>query len=184
MVEQLSDHTSTVRAVKRFTTRYHRREDRIALSFEYEDGSDKGGVWLTHRLLKQLTPTLAKLLQSEKIQLSGEADAIHRLAQHEAVRVVNTDAYLQPPVDQDLCPDVLTIPDAIKFDIDPSYVTVHFESRDENVTPCLKLTATQIRQWLNMLYQQSISAEWATDAFPDWVKNCNHQERSSFQNLH
>lgn len=148
-------------ALERITTEYIETEDRIRLSGEAADGAPVA-IWLSLRLLQRLLPALLPLLEGRRSDL--HAGIMQGFAQQAARAELKPQAPVQVRVDSAAWL-------AFAVDIAPTgqAVTLTFRSADGQAA-AIALGALPLRQWLGILHDMYVKAEWPLAVWPDWVR--------------
>jgi hypothetical protein len=145
----------------RITTEFVDAEDRIRLSGEV---ASQGAVvvWLTQRLLNRLLPVLFQ-------KLEGTQDDVWRSAVRQAFaqQVAQADIRSQAPVmvDSSVHSWLAT---SIDIATGAELVVLTFKGGPGQVTS-LTLLITQLRQWLAIVYQAYVIADWPLHGWPNWL---------------
>lgn len=148
--------------IQRFSTKFIDSEDRIILMAEFEDG-EACNLWLTQRLLNRLVASLCVLLEQhlgsvplvEVRQEFAQQEARVSLKRQESVRF-NAGAKC-------------VLVRSIDLKSRRSDVSLHFMSVDNNLVAIMHLEFQQLRQWLNIAYDQYLRAEWSIAVWPAWI---------------
>lgn len=166
---------------QKITLSYDEREDRLSLAIEDTDGQLLA-LWLTQRLANRLARALVGKLDS---RLEADAAAAPRTASasaNAAPRPAPAKAALQgweqaaamaqfqpsAPVPNDAAAPRGLIHSVDLSDRGNATLLAFRWSADHAAT--LRLEASQLRQWLTMLYQNYLRAEWATaGVWPAWL---------------
>ena len=149
--------------LERITTEYIDSEDRLRLSGEM--GNDVPVViWLTQRLLQRLVPMLLRWLENQNADLP-HAEILQGFAQQAAK------AELAPLAPVLACPDsaawlVLSV-DIVQSE---QAVSLTFYGADGQDAVSLMLAATPLRQWLSIVYELYLKAEWPIEIWPGWLR--------------
>lgn len=151
-------------SLQRITTEYIAIEDRIRISGEVEHAAPVV-VWLTQRLLQRLLPVLLQWLERRGADIV-RAEAMQSFAQQAA----RAELAPQAPV----CGGAgSTTWLALSVDIAQSEqaVTLTFRGVDgQDAT--LTLAAKPLRQWLSIVHDAYIKAEWSVEVWPEWMREC------------
>lgn len=159
--------------VQRFTTEYVADQDRLRMSFEFEDGSVQV-LWLTRRLLDRLITRLLQYVDQDPLpggdaqnpvkakaqQRFNQEAALAALSRQEPVRVTR-------PQEQKARPTALV-----------SHVELRRRDRvlemdlrsGETVLLTLPFHKAELRQWLGVLHKKYQQAEWNGAFWPDWIE--------------
>ncbi len=148
--------------LQRVTTTYSADEDRMRLTGELADATVVE-VWLTHRLLRRLLPALCQCFDQQGMALPS-AEMLHSFAQ-QAAR-----AELAPQAPVGVTPDSQAwcahSVDVTRF---PEALLLTFRSA-AGEHACLTLSALHLRQWLNIVHDHYLKAEWPLDDLPAWLR--------------
>lgn len=147
--------------LERITTEYVESEDRIRLSGEAASGAPVV-IWLTQRLLQRLLPVLLPLLDGRRD--SHYAEIMQGFAQQAARAELKPQAPVKAEAGR-----VAWL--ALAVDIAPAEqaVTLIFRSADGQAAS-LMLGALPLRQWLGILHDFYVKAEWSLAEWPEWIR--------------
>ncbi len=148
----------------RITTEYIDTEDRIRLSGQYADGAAVV-IWLTRRLIQRLVPVLLEWLQQQHRQDVAVPHA--EILQGWAQQAARAGLTIQPPVQATAARSAWLV-DSIDFTPAPEGVVLTFKSANDQ-RAMLTLPAAALRQWLNIVYDAYVRAEWPRAVWPDWI---------------
>lgn len=167
---------TTSDTLQRITTQYIDVEDRIRLAGEVADGATVV-IWLTRRLLQRVLPALLQWLEQPGADMP-RADILQGFAQ-QAAR-----AELTPQAPVRLSAGSMSW-FAISVDIAKSeqVVRLTFKSAD-GAHATLLLAAKPLRQWLCIVHEATLKAEWPADMWPDWVRDSAQPVRRQSALLH
>lgn len=151
----------TTQSLERITTKYIDVEDRIQLSGQ-TGSSAPVVIWLTQRLLQRLIPVVLKDLERQRQGLLAE------VLQGFAQQAARAGTVPQAPVQfNDRSPAWL----AHEVDVTQSKTTLQLVFHGvEGQTAVLALAVDPLRQWLNILYDACLKAEWPHDVWPAWIR--------------
>lgn len=155
--------------LKRVTTEMDEHEDRLRLVGELESG-EPVVFWLTQRLLKRMLPHLLSWLQPASSAKRAapvpdyHTDAVQSFAQQAAVAEL---AVQTPVVANTLEHGTRWLVDSIDVTRTPDIIALTFKSGEHKAT--LMLAPQPLRQWLSILHNQCLVAEWAMDVWPEWI---------------
>lgn len=165
--------------LQRLTTEYVDREDRVRLSGESEAG-DTVVLWLTQRLLNRLLPPLCDWLLEQGSAASRERspsklDHHAELRQSFAQQAARAGMIPQPPVrpaDDQAGSLVITV----NLTARPGLMQLDFLGANDSTGTApqlagLALPTQNLRQWLNILFDQYHRAGWPLDAWPAWMQD-------------
>lgn len=156
--------------LQRITTEYVEHEDRIRLSGERPNG-DTVVLWLTQRLLNRLVPHLTAWLDRQVPSASTipAFQAAHQdIVQGFAQQAARAQLAPEPPV-RASSPVASGRVDAVDIAQGEDAVVLTFKGKAD-VQAVLKLAAQPLRQWLGIVYEQCLRAEWPTTAWPAWME--------------
>lgn len=156
--------------LQRITTEYVEREDRLRLTGELADGRTVV-LWLTQRLINRLVPHLTAWLDQQvpsassipAVQIAHQ-DIVQGFAQ-QAARAQMTP---EPPV-RASSPVASGRVDAVDIAQGEDAVVLTFKG-EADMQAVLKLAAQPLRQWLGIVYEQTLRGEWPTTAWPAWME--------------
>ena len=148
-------------SLDRITTEYIDAEDRIRLSGQYADGAAVV-IWLTRRLIQRLVPVLLEWLQQQHRQDVAISHA--EIMQGWAQQAARAELTAQPPV-QALAASSAWLADSIDFTHSPEGVVLTFKSANDQ-RAMLTLPAAALRQWLNIVYDVYVRADWSLAVCP------------------
>ena len=165
--------------LQRLTTEYVDREDRIRLSGESEAG-DTVVLWLTQRLLNRLLTPLCDWLLDQggpaaRERTPSKLDHHAGLRQSFAQQAARAGLTPQPPVrPAEGLPGTLVV--TVNLNAQPGLMQLDFLGATDpaGVTPQLAglaLPTQNLRQWLNILFDQYRRADWPLDAWPAWMQD-------------
>ena len=149
------------------TTRYASAEDRILLTVaDAERATLK--LLLTRRLTRQLIPALVVGLEA---QIRAPEDA-----PPQAIEAAQVYAQLQARLSRKPAAPVVATERTAAYLVDEVRVrrgrttgkTLLFYAADLAEPPELTLSATELRQWLELLRRAVDAGDWGLDVFPAW----------------
>ena len=155
--------------IQRFTTEYMDVEDRIRLAGEVH-ASEPVVLWLTQRLLLRLLPHLLDWLEQQSsadvrgvlVQGFAQQAALAHIKPQAPVSVRPIDTvWLVRAVDVTRSPDRL----GLDFKLNP----VAGSATAPALQPQLNFSAHTLRQWLGIIHQQYLRAQWPSHFWPDWL---------------
>ncbi|PSL17619.1 hypothetical protein [Shimia abyssi] len=168
--------------IRRFTTDYAVREDRIRISVETED-SQIYIMWLTRRLMIRMIPEFVKYLSevvptptlgvedrasaapntATRVELSDNAQ---RQRQINALGHIEHQNPVKPKTpDQVNCEELIT---SLKVQLGRNGVLVNFVADQASVQK-MPFAQDSLRQWLGILHHQFRKAGWNDDVWPAWI---------------
>lgn len=148
--------------LQRITVQYILSEDRIRLTGEDTQGQT-WVLWMTQRILNRLMPRLCQWLEpqeSDNLQAS--------LRQAFAQQKARTDVQLAPPVKAQADSQALLV-QSVDLKTLATGMALSFKDKDGQVFASLQLRPQALRNWLNIVYDQYLRAEWPTSMWPSWV---------------
>jgi len=171
--------TDTSKELKRLTTEYVATEDRIRLSAEV-DPQTPVVIWLTQRLLLRMVPALLEWLQKElekspvvaassKVATSPGAAGVKDFLQQAAQQSARSAVTPQQPVRADRDSPVL-LATAINVARLPQGLRLTFRGAGDQQTYHFSLAAQPLRQWLAILKDVTLRAEWPQQIWPEWMQ--------------
>ena len=166
-------------ALQRLTTEYVDREDRIRLSGESESG-ETVVLWLTQRLLNRLLMPLCDWLPDHggptaRERTPSKLDHHAELRQSFAQQAARAGLTPQPPVRPiEDSPGCLVV--TVNLTARPGLMQLEFigAANPAGEAPRLAglaLPTQNLRQWLNILFDQYRHAGWPLDAWPAWMQD-------------
>lgn len=176
--------------IKRFTTEYDLREDRIRLSVEFQSGQTRI-FWITRRLLDLLVTQLLKQFSASEEHVSAAESASqtpiygaairNELAQQAALSEIEPQAPVRVgPAAADTPPDVLVT--TIRLRQGANGFSLVFVDNVEDLAE-LSMNKTALRQWLAILYKHYQTAGWRDEFWPDWVSPPGKPRSAAHQRL-
>jgi len=151
-------------ALDRITTEYIDTEDRLRLSGQYADGAAVV-IWLTQRLIQRLIPVLLEWLGHSHQQVVAAPHA--EIMQGWAQQAARAGLTVQPPVQASAARSAW-LADSIDFTPSPEGVVLTFKSANDQ-RAMLTLPAAALRQWLNIVFDAYVRAEWPLAVWPEWI---------------
>lgn len=158
-------------ALRKFTTTYVESEDRLRLLCE-SAAADAGvaGIvlWLTQRMTNRLVQVLTQWLDEDAQGGSAFDPALHNAwAQEAAAR------QLEPTPPVAVAPDGLPCLVA-SVDLtreDDAYIVVFRPDAEHDDPPFMRLSNTELRQWLGIVHGLYRAAGWPLAVWPDWFED-------------
>ena len=156
--------------LQRITTQFVDREDRIRLAGENAAGQALV-LWLTQRLLGRALPHLFAWLERRASPPdnnradAARAEVLQSFAQLAALTALEA----QTPVPSH-APRGAWLVHTVDIATTDDAVTLSFKN-DATVAEAATMTLSEqaIRQWLNILHDQYVVAEWPLTLWPEWV---------------
>lgn len=187
--------------LQRITTEYIEAEDRIRLAGEA--GENTVVLWLTQRLLNRLVPYLCQWLEahsgfgtagSSATTATGQArhaDIGQGIAQSFAQQAAAAALAPQPPV-QATDPSTQALVHSVDVSTAQETVTLRFKGQGQEAAneqaetqaqelAQVGMNAVALRQWLGIVYQQYLRAEWSTHPWPQWMEESSGPEKTRAQ---
>lgn len=152
----------TAVALQRLTTEYVEVEDRLRIAGETTDGQTVV-LWMTQRLMLRLVPALLKWLQPEDMQQHAQL-ARQEFAQDEA----RSRLAPQPAVSAS-APIAHSRVDTVDVTLAPTWVQLTFHGDALHAPASLVMQAVPLRQWLGIVHQQFVRAQWPLHVWPAWM---------------
>jgi hypothetical protein len=154
-------------ALSRLTTQYHVVQDRIRLAGETQNGQAVV-LWITQRLLNKLLQHICKPFEKSvpRSKIAPVQDFVQQSFAQQRARV---ELPRQKPVtvDQD-CLEWLVLTTEVK--IGAGGVGLVFCGANESEKAAIVFALKPLRQWLNILHDQSQVAGWSMAMWPAWIK--------------
>lgn len=164
--------TTSVPALQRFTTQYSDVEDRIRITGEIGP-EQQVALWLTPRLLNRVVPALTQWLEKQSsTEVRGEV--LQSMAQQAARAALDP----QAPVQSTAATQTWLVHTVNLTPIEHGLLLTFRGdgSSGEAVGTSLTLQGRQLRQWLNIVYDQYRKAEWPLNAWPAWIKDAQENK--------
>lgn len=161
----------TMMELNRLTTQYDPMQDRIRLTGELVSGQSVV-LWLTQRLLNRLVRHVSQQLEKTSTSKSDVPSVQAHLKQSFAQQRARTVLPRQAPVateDSSIQWLVKSVGLKANEKANAEGIRLVFTGFADAEQAALSLTATPLRQWLNILHDQYRVAGWATTTWPDWV---------------
>lgn len=149
--------------LERITTEYVPDEDRIRLVGEVGDGTTVV-IWLTQRLLQRLLAVLLQRLEQQSAH-TLHAELLQGFAQQAARAELTSQAPVQ--ADDGNAPWLAHAVDIGQSDLG---VSLTFKSAD-GASASLLLSDQHLRQWLNIVNDVTLLAQWPQDVWPQWLRD-------------
>lgn len=162
--------------LERFTTEYISSEDRIRLTTASADTVTV--IWLTRRLCDRLVPAMAQWLEKNmpepakeappvnKVQVKAFNDQVQAVAQQQA-RVRNQTVAAEPVKVELSEKSWLAFSASLKGQ--PNQLLITLGSTDDEHQIAIPFHPVHLRQWLDILYQNYLKADWSNDQWPEWA---------------
>lgn len=143
--------------LKRATTKYIAREDRIRLTAENTSGQVVT-LWFTQRLLNRVVPYLCEWLERR------ESHDLQDFAQQRAVAGLREQAPVRGPGDAEGA-----LVRSLDIKTSKAGLMLAFQGQADSAAGLLQLSPRALRQWLSILHDQYVQAGWPVEVWPDWV---------------
>ena len=158
-----------IRNIQRITTRFDEQEDRFRLDALLSE-SDTISFWLTQRLLIRIIQHCLKTAREQ----SGDAFESQQLNQtnhnHSPEKYAKESAQEGPDV-KEIVSVKSDTPSFVIQEVDinsgPAGVVLIF--KETKYSYSLALDHSQLRQWLQIIYNLWLEAEWLISVWPDWI---------------
>lgn len=159
-------------ALQRVTTAYVADEDRLRLTGELSDG-DAVVLWLTQRLLNRLVPHLTAWLARQTGSFASTVppaiqSAHHNIVQGFAQQSARAQLKPEPPVRAASTAAGWRV-ESVDVAQGEAGVALTFKG-EAGEQAVLTMAAQPLRQWLSIVYEQVVRAEWPTTAWPAWME--------------
>ncbi len=162
--------------VERFTTEYSQQEDRIRFVVTNAELSVQQ-LWLTRRLLNRFLPPLIQILQKE-VGETQSAPSIQTFNQQRAALGIKH----EPPVTATA--ETLTWL-VSRVDMTPAASLVRIVFSNQNKQQVfLNLPVTSLCQWISILRELYLRAEWSETFWPDWIEPLSISVNPKTHQLH
>ncbi len=159
----------------RVTTQYDNAQDRFRVLGSTPEG-DTLELWITQRLFIRLIRVLIEWLEanSDVGTASRPQDPqVKSSVQNFAQQTAGANMPATPPVEAkvETRSYLLGEVDVRKGD---QHVELVFKLPEDELAE-VPFDSTQLRQWLNIIHTQWLTAEWPAAAWPDWMRNASQQ---------
>lgn len=152
--------------LQRITTEYQPFEDRIKLAGLIADNQPVV-MWLTQRLLRRLLPAMLGWLERQAPAATPRPEVLQTFAQ-EVARAAQVPAAAVPVVSGAAEWLVRQLDVTMS---DQGIVLVFQQGADGELERIvLPMHATLLRQWLGILHDAFVEAEWPLDLWPAWLR--------------
>jgi hypothetical protein len=146
--------------LQKITTQYSETEDRIALTGQTAAG-DTYLIWFTRRALSRLLPVIL-----EWIEKQGGSSASADLMQEFAQQAARADLVPQAPV-QAGEGSRSWVAQSVDIHRDEQQLRLTFRHGADHAS--LGLDPLAARQWLNIVHDTFVLAEWPLQGWPAWL---------------
>jgi hypothetical protein len=154
--------------LRRLTTRYDPKEDRLKLVGEVKPGQTIV-LWFTQRMMNSLVTALAKHLEKTSDPLKNTDAVQSNLKQTFAQQRAHADLPKQAPVKaMDSLESWLV--QTVDIKSKPSGIRLRFRGETEEQQTQVELAQVPLRQWLNIVHGQYRKAGWSTSVWPVWIE--------------
>ena len=147
---------------ERITTEYIDLEDRIRLAGEVENVAPVV-IWLTRRLLQRLLPALLQWLERQD-DATPRAEVLQSFAQ-QAARAELTP---QAPV-RAVAGCAAWLAQSVDITQSEQIISLTFRGADGQ-DAALILAAKPLRQWLGIVHDAYLKADWPLNVWPGWIR--------------
>ena len=151
----------------RITAEYVAQEDRIRLSGE-RAGAEPLTIWVSRRLLNRLLPVLLQWLERSGGTLPAVNLSHAETRQSFALQAARAGLAPQAPVRVKQGAESW-LAQSVDFASTTSAVRLTFKAADDQAAT-LALNSQQLRQWLSILHDLWLKAEWQGEVWPQWVR--------------
>lgn len=162
--------------LERVTTAYVAAEDRMRLTGESISG-EVYSLWFSQRMLRLMLPQVLQWLHKQVAQMPM-AD-VHQ-------------SFVQQSAKAELVPQAPVLAEAanqswLVHTVDMSFgangVSLVFKG-EASLSAGLSLTDRQLRQWLSILYDMHVRAQWPLEIWPDWLRESAQPQAPTAAVLH
>lgn len=149
-------------SLQRLTTQYVAEEDRLRVAGEVAQGQTQV-LWLTQRLLLRLLPALLQRIAQRQPQ-AWQSELVLGF-QQDAAR-----AALEPQAPVVAQADVAGwLVDAVDVASSDQSTQLRFRNSDTESQAEVVFDSQALRQWLGIVYDQFVLAQWPMTVWPDWM---------------
>lgn len=156
--------------LSRVTTQYDHAEDRFRLLGSTPDESTLD-LWLTQRLLVRIVRVLLEWLEQKDPQFGASnphdpqvKSSLHNFAQQNA----SASMVKAPPVKPASANRKVLVTELDIRKSDHHVILVFKISPEEDAE--IPFDVLQLRQWLGIVYDQWLKAEWPLAVWPEWIR--------------
>jgi hypothetical protein len=166
------------KSLHKFTTQYIDIEDRIRVSGVTIEG-DTLSLWLTHRLLTQLVPTLCHCIERHSsigqlqpdsptppARLALQQQVIQEFEQQAASSNIKPANRVQTSAESPML-----LIDEATVELTPSGVNIQLGCSPKNQIVCIAFQPDTLRQWIGILFNAYSQSRWTKDIWPNWLKS-------------
>jgi hypothetical protein len=169
---------------QRVTAEYVPLEDRVRLNGE-QRGGEISGIWLTRRLLDRLVPALSDWVaqstetatgKQQRTSAAAPAPESDAMARNSAINAMEQQASRwgggprHPPVPVER-PRRIALASTVRLSRSKTAIRLLFQMAPDQTEGSVAITFSRplMRQWLNILHDTYLKAQWPMDVWPDWV---------------
>ncbi len=162
--------------LKRITTEFIDIEDRIRLSGECEN-TEQVILWFTQRLLQRLLPLLFQWLEGQPSD-KQYGEIMQSIALQAAKAALPPERPIQP--DKSSATWLVSVVDLTPYENRIDLVFRGIEGQRAS----LRMEATPLRQWLNIIHAAYCRAGWNRGFWPAWFQSDKPTTREKKASLH
>jgi len=154
------------------TLNYNNIEDRIRMDARTQAG-ETVAFWITRRLCRELVKAIVAYFNKPEIN-SAEINRAAVSPQH--IPAVQEFLHQKAKSDKKNSPPVMSASSAVvlinrvQVRTSSKVVQMSFPFTETSMA-VLAMSPTEARQWLDILYQQCLLAEWSLDVWPQWIQS-------------
>jgi hypothetical protein len=148
----------------RFTTDYDPVEDRMRLAGEAANG-DCATLWINLRMLRLLVPALCQWIERQPVSHAAtKAPEVQQF--HQAAADFARDHAIAPvpPLQS------TSLVTSVDYTDLGQAIRLTFKSLDGSALAVLDFTESALRQWLSIVRDVHLAADWPTGALPVWLR--------------
>lgn len=157
-------------ALDRLTTSYSDSEDRLRVAGQHAESDGTVALWLTRRLANRLVEVLTQWLDEavREGQAVFDSGLHHAWAQEAATRQMEP---AEPVAVAHDSPPGLVV--SVDLSRDDEHYCVIFRTLGDRQDdpPFVRFAATELRQWLGIVYSLYRAADWPLESWPEWIAN-------------
>lgn len=166
------------KSLHKFTTQYIDIEDRIQVAGATLEGEILT-LWLTHRLLAQLVPTLCHCIERHssigQIHADLPASAPRPAHQQQVIQefeqqIANSSIKPTERVQANPSNPVLLIDEAT-VELGSTGVNIHLGCTPQNQIVHIAFQPETLRQWMGILFNAYRKSRWTHEIWPNWIKS-------------
>lgn len=149
--------------LKNTVTKYNPIQDRICIAGTF---SDHGliSAWLSQRFLKIFIPKLYHQIDFDWVNSSIEKEIVKDEKINTKIEMVKE--FVDELGAQNIQPLLITGFRTKKTD---SHLIILFDIQDDHRSLMIPLSKANVKKWLNILYRQSLRADWPTEIWPSEI---------------